>query len=133
MGEVSIDDARAELEAARDALGDARVLLDGDGSDAGVCNRLYYAAFHAAQAALYVREVNPASHGAVRRQFGQHLVLDGDASREEGRLLGDLYDHRQEADYRLVSLDVDVEALVSDVDAFVAHMEALVQERVDSG
>lgn len=44
------ENAELELEQARDALADARVLLTGDGTDAGVVNRLYYAAFHAAQA-----------------------------------------------------------------------------------
>ncbi|WP_368410939.1 hypothetical protein [Halomarina pelagica] len=46
-------------------------------------NRSYYAAFHAAQAVLYARGENPSSHGHVRRQFGQRVVLNGDASREE--------------------------------------------------
>jgi uncharacterized protein (UPF0332 family) len=67
--------------------------------------------FHAAQATLYV---------------------EGKASREEGRLLGDLYDHRQEADYRLTTPDAEVDALISDVDAFVAHMATLVEEQRES-
>jgi uncharacterized protein (UPF0332 family) len=58
MGEVSIDDALGELTAAREALQDARLLLESDGSDAGVCNRLYYAVFHAAQAALCAHDLN---------------------------------------------------------------------------
>ncbi len=98
--EVSIEDANAELTAAREALRDASVLMNGDGSEAGICNRLYDAAVHAAQAALSVRGINPTSHGDGRRQFGQHVVLDGHASREQCRLLGVLYDHRQEAEYR---------------------------------
>lgn len=36
-------------------------------------NRLYYAASHAAQAALYDRNVDPGSHGAVRNRFGEEL------------------------------------------------------------
>lgn len=67
MADVSPEDALAELSAAQDALRDARVLLAGDGSDAGVYNRLYYAAFHAAHAALSDRDVNPSSHGDGRR------------------------------------------------------------------
>jgi uncharacterized protein (UPF0332 family) len=120
------EDARRELERAGDALHDAQVLFDGEGTDAGVINRLYYAAFHAAQAVLYDRGENPASHGRVRQQFGQHVVLQGDATREEGRLLGTLYDYRQAADYGAGSTPGDVDALIGDVEEFVTHMKSLI-------
>lgn len=42
MADSSLDDARRELNRAQDALHDAQVLFDGDGTDAGVLNRLYY-------------------------------------------------------------------------------------------
>lgn len=126
MADRPVDDAQQELERARDALADARVLLDGDGTDAGVLNRLYYAAFHGAQAVLYARGQNPSSHGHVRQQFGQHLVLTGEVSRDEGRLLGRLYDYRQAADYGEGPPSVDLDALYGYVDDFVQHMEELV-------
>lgn len=88
-----------ELSKAQQALSDAEQLVSVDGSDEGVVNRLYYAAFHAAQAALYDRDVDPSSHGALRNRFGEHLVLDGTVSRSEGRLLTTLADLRQKADY----------------------------------
>lgn len=56
MADRPVDAAQQELERAREALADARVLLEGQGSDVGVLNRLYYAAFHGAQAALYARD-----------------------------------------------------------------------------
>jgi uncharacterized protein (UPF0332 family) len=87
MADRPVDDARQELQRARDALTDASVLLEGDGTTAGVLNRLYYAAFHGAQAGLYASGRNPSSHGHVRQLFGQHLVLNGDVPREMGRLL----------------------------------------------
>lgn len=126
MADPSPGDARREIRQARDALHDARVLDGSGGTTTGVVNRLYYAAFHAAQAALYADGRNPSSHGHVRQQFGQHVVLDGDASRDEGRLLGTLYDYRREADYGGGPPDVDVDSLVSDVEAFVDHMDTLV-------
>ncbi len=54
-----------ELAKAQQALNDAEQLASG-GSDEGVVNRLYYAAFHAAQAALYDRGIEPSSHVAIR-------------------------------------------------------------------
>jgi len=38
----------------------------------------------------------------------------------------------QEADYRLTTPNAEVDALVSDVDAFVAHMAILVEEQRES-
>lgn len=131
MVEPSSEDAHREFDHARDALHDARVLFDGDGTDSGVVNRLYYAAFHAAQAALYARGLNPSSHGHVRQQFGQHVVLEGDATRDDGRLLGTLYDYRQEADYGSGGPDVDCADLITDVEAFVDHLGDLVRTDVD--
>lgn len=126
MADGPIDDAQQELQRARDALTDARVLLEGEGTDAGTLYRLYYAAFHGAQAALYARGRNPSSHGHVRQQFGQHLVLTDEVSRDMGRLLGTLYDYRQTADYGDEPPSVDLEALSEEVDEFVQHMGELV-------
>lgn len=128
MDEDRLEDARRELCLAEDALHDAGVLHDGDGTIAGVLNRLYYAAFHAAQAVLYARGVNPSSHGHVRRQFGQLVVLEGDASRSEGRLLGRLYDYRREADYGGGRPTADVTSLRTEVEAFVSRMRTLVED-----
>lgn len=127
MGDTTDEDIQQELTRARDAFHDARVLADGSGSTAGILNRLYYAVFHAAQAVLYERGMNPSSHGQVRQQFGQHVVLDGDASRAHGRLLGTLYDHRQKADYGGFVSDIEVEPLFEDVDDFLTHMTELTE------
>lgn len=116
-----------ELRKAREALADAERLATGGGSDEGIVNRLYYAAFHAAQAALYDRDVNPSSHGAVRNRFGEEVVLAGDATREQGRLLTTLADLRQQADYGYEPLDVDVEQLVERTRSFVEAMADLVE------
>lgn len=124
------DDAERELERARGALNDARVLLEGEGTDDGVVKRLYFAMFHAAQASLYDLGNNPSSHGQVRQQFGQEMVLAGHATREEGRLLGKLYDYRREADYGTGRPSVDMAALLDDIDAFVEKMEQFVRNEL---
>ena len=46
MGEAQY--VEEELSKAREALADAERLADSGGSDDGITNRLYYAAFHAA-------------------------------------------------------------------------------------
>lgn len=87
-----------------------------------------YAAFHSAQAVRYAREKNPSSHGAVRQQFGQHVVLEGDASRADGRLLSTLYDYRREADYGSGTPAVEVEELLTEVEKFVTRMNTIVRD-----
>lgn len=120
-------EATEELDRAREAIQDARVLRDGNGTDAGVVNRLYYATFHAAQGALYALGRNPTSHGHVRQQFGQHLVLKGHATRQEGRLLGELYDLRQEADYGAGVPSVEINEVIENVEQFVEGMMDFVE------
>lgn len=114
-----------EFSKAREALDDASVLAETGGSDAGVVNRLYYACFHGAQAALYDRGVDPSSHGAVRNLFGEHLVLEGNLSRDHGRLLGTLADLRQRADYGYAPIDEDVESLIERTGSFVEDVATL--------
>lgn len=116
-----------ELSKAREALQDAKLLLDRGGSDEGVVNRLYYAAFHAAQAALYSQDIDPTSHGGVRNQFGSELVLNGHASREQGRLLTTLADLRQQADYGYNPLDVECASLRDRTAEFVDAMASFVE------
>lgn len=118
---------REELEKARQALADAEQLTAGGGSDEGVVNRLYYAAFHAAQAALYSRDVNPSPHGAVRNRFGEVFVVSGELSRDQGRLLTTLADLRQQADYGYEPLEVDVGDLFERTAAFVDDVTELVE------
>lgn len=128
-----VDDryVREELDKARDALTDAEALLAADGSTEGVVNRLYYAAFHAAQAALYDRDVEPGSHGGVRNRFGEELVLGGGATRDQGRLLTTLADLRQQADYGYEPISADPDELHDRTRAFVEAMTDLVGVETD--
>ena len=69
-GEAAVED---QLRQARQALSDAEGARNVNLSDAVVINRLYYACFHAAQAALYDREVEPTTHGGVLTFFGSEM------------------------------------------------------------
>jgi len=123
------DLVRDELRQAEQALADATGALDANLSDAVIVNRLYYACFHTAQAVLYDRGYEPESHGAVLSLFGSEVVVAGDASRDQGRLLNDLSALRKQADYGYEPIDEEVEALLDRVEAFVADMGGLVAER----
>lgn len=116
--------AAEELREARDALSDAGVLRDG-GTDKAVVNRLYYACFHAAQAVLYAKGFEPGSHRGVVSLFGQEVVLNGEASKNDGRFLNELRDLREQADYDHEPVEADVDELFERTEEFVADMESL--------
>jgi len=114
-----------ELQQARQALDDATKAQEADLSDTAVINRLYYAAFHSVQAALYDRGFEPTSHGGVLSLFGSEIIADGDAPRRDGRFFSQLSELRQQADYGYDELDEDVDALRSRTQQLVDDMEAL--------
>lgn len=120
--EAAVED---QLRQARQALSDAEGARNAELSDAVVVNRLYYACFHAAQAALYDRGHDPTTHGGVLTLFGSEIVSEGDASRTDGRFLNDLGELRQQADYGYGTIDEDVDALLARTRQFVSEMESL--------
>lgn len=87
-----------ELERANEALSDAAVLRNG-GSKCGVVNRLYYACFHAARAALHTKGFDPDTHAGVLTLFGREIANQGDATGADGRFLNRMESYRTAADY----------------------------------
>lgn len=122
-GPDTVDD---QLRQARQALSDATGAREADLSEAVVVNRLYYACFHAAQAVLYDRGLEPESHGGVLSLFGSEVVVEGDATREQGRFLNDLSALRKRADYEVGPIDADVDELLEETESFVESMTELV-------
>lgn len=95
MGDVS-----RELRKAQEALKEAETLA-GEGLWDGAASRLYYAAYHAARAAVWKGnpEARMRTHRGVMTQFGREVVLKGRAPKESGALLSELGDYRERADY----------------------------------
>jgi uncharacterized protein (UPF0332 family) len=106
----------AEWQRACQAL-HAADLLTGAGLPADALSRAYYATLHAAKAALYVHDVAAASHTAVRRMFGLHLIRTGEIEGVWASHLGEILDDRLAADY-------DVETVFSSEDASQACRRA---------
>ena len=88
----------AEWQRARQALQAAEVLVEA-GYAADALSRAYYATLHAAKAALYVHDVATASHAAVRRMFGLHVIRTGEIEGEWASHLGEILDDRLAADW----------------------------------
>jgi uncharacterized protein (UPF0332 family) len=109
------------LAKARDKSRVARELRDrGDWDDA--VSRAYYAAFHAAQAALLTKGQRADTHPRVVVLFGLLLVKTGKLDRRWGKFLANLKDDREAGDYDPLSyVEEDTAArAVQEADELVA-------------
>jgi hypothetical protein len=109
------------LAKARDKARVARELSDrGDWDDA--VSRAYYAAFHAAQAALLTEGQRAETHRGLVVLFALLLVKTGKLDRRWGKFLANLKDDREAGDYDPLSY-VDEETArraVAEAEEFVA-------------
>jgi len=64
------------IEQAKEALGDAELLLD-EGRYRATANRLYYACFYSVVAALLTRRLQYSKHAAVIAFFDKEFIRSG--------------------------------------------------------
>jgi uncharacterized protein (UPF0332 family) len=120
------------LTRAQEALDDAHLLLE-RGRVSGAASRAYYAAFHAARAAIdAVASIDPMqikTHAGIRRMFDLHVVRAGLIDRSTATLLKDVNSTRIRADYAMGALDSpDAAEAVRAAGAFVAACGAIVEQ-----
>lgn len=110
------DQAIAEWQRARESLG-AAATYESSGYYADSISRAYYAAFHAAKAALMLDDIEPSTHQGVISRFGEHIVTTYRVERAWGRELNQLAKLRNDADY-------EVEMVFGEADARAAYQRA---------
>ena len=98
MDEVVRAGVRQRLSRAEGKLRAARLLAQAGEVDDAI-SRAYYAAFHAAQAALIALGHEARSHEGVVMLFGLHLIETGKIERRLGRGLHRLRGDRESGDY----------------------------------
>lgn len=93
-----------------------------------VANRLYYSVFHAVTALMLLDCIKTATHKGTSSQFGQHYVLTGQFSREDGMLYSRLQTMREKADYQnTFSITPDKGAkLIADAQALQSRIFAAI-------
>ncbi|GIW55119.1 MAG: HEPN domain-containing protein [Nitrospiraceae bacterium] len=112
------------------ARGKVRVAHDlcakGEWDDA--ISRAYYAAYHAAQAALLTEGQRADTHKGVVTLFGLLLVKTGKLDKKWGKFLSNLKDDREAGDYDALSyLDEETaRRAVREADEFVSTIERYV-------
>ncbi len=117
----------ALLEKAHQALSDARYLQADARADAAI-SRAYYAALHAARAALLSLGETPRTHHGVHTRFAFHFVATGRLERDVGDILTLSARERERSDYEALTVfDARAAAdLIADVETFVQTVEAII-------
>ncbi len=120
------ENAEALMRKARQALNDARLLLEHDRTEAAA-NRAYYAAFDAARAALVTVDETPGSHAGVKTRFSYHFVRTGRLPRATAGILAVAETMRNRADYDAFAVFETGAAadLLADVERFVEAAASL--------
>lgn len=121
------DLARGELRSAEEALDIGRVALE-RGALRDATSRLYYAAFHAARAALTVKGIHAKTHSGLTSLFAETYGA--------APILSTLLERRGEADYSFQEFSwssEQVERAATDAEAFLERCRRIVDEALEAG
>jgi uncharacterized protein (UPF0332 family) len=119
--------ARHRLARAKTALDEADLLIAGDRCS-GALNRVYYAAFYAARAALATVNADSSRHSGTIALFQQHFVRSGVILGDIAKALPRAFEKRQTTDYGDFSEPSrdEVTSLRDQVQTFIAACEHVV-------
>lgn len=110
-------------------LDDAEKALEADTTLGTVQNRIYYACFHAAKAAVVHLGEDPRSHQGVKTLFNRELVREGKVDEEWGSFYSRMETYREQADYR-IEVDLEREQVTDYLQKarkFIGTVEALLE------
>lgn len=84
---------------------------------------------------VVTRDLYLSKHGGVRSLFDRHFVKDGPFSREMSRFYHDLFNSRQDGDYKdFVTFErEEVEAWLAQAEAFVAVIGKYIDDERNAG
>jgi uncharacterized protein (UPF0332 family) len=127
------------LQQASEALNDARILLNNQGSPRSIVNRSYYALFYAALALLQRIGAVPSKHSGAISIFDREFSGKGILPKELSKSLHKAFELRQTSDYKViepVSVD-EAESIFGEavvfVDAVSEYLLHLSDNRLESG
>lgn len=126
----TVERVRAAFARAREKLAVARHVL-GAGFPADAVSPAYYAAFHAAEAALLVEGDEVHTHEGLKSLFGLRFVKTGRLPAELASILRELKDERQNGDYSIFPAITaeEGERAVASAERFVDALEAFLREQ----
>ena len=116
------------LEEAHHKIDAAEHLLRGDYYKDSI-SRAYYSMFHAAKAALSLKNIKTRTHSGVLNQFGLHFVKEGFVDEMCSRAFSIALEDRGEADYD-VFVDFtkeEAETVIEDAKGFLMSVEEMIE------
>jgi uncharacterized protein (UPF0332 family) len=87
---------------AESTANDARIMLGNGGSPRSIVNRSYYAVFYSVLA-LFLKagvSINTSKHAGVIGLFDKEFIMTGKIDKKYSLIFHDLFDDRQEFDYK---------------------------------
>jgi uncharacterized protein (UPF0332 family) len=116
------------LNEAEEAFKDAELLFAA-GRHRSAANRMYYAAFYSAMAALLTKHLEYSKHSAVIAFFDKEFIRTGTLPKEYSRTLHRAFNERQQDDYMpFVEMDPDeLKQLLKDVRDVVNGIAAYIK------
>lgn len=98
-------------------------------------SRTYYACFYAVTALLVTRDMYSSKHTGVRSLFDKHFVKDGPFSREMSRFYHNLFNSRQDGDYKdfITFKREEVEAWLAEAEVFIATIGKFIDDERNAG
>lgn len=119
------------LEKAKSTLADARIFFN-EASSASIVNRIYYSLFYAVTALLLTGEYESSKHSGVRSIFNKEFVKTGLIDFENGKFYSEIFDARQEGDYRdfVEFSKEDIEIWLEKAEGFLIMIENLTRSRL---
>lgn len=94
-------------------------------------NRIYYAMFHAVSALLVKGQYPVATHRGAKAALGQHFVLTGKISTDDGRFFAQMETLRDRADYDIVfsATESEIASYMPQAQGFLQRIRVLLDEK----
>ena len=91
--------ASYRIERSKESLEEAKILSKTKHWNT-VANRLYYSCFYIASGYLVLNNFEASTHNGIKTGFNKELIRNGKLERKYGQLYNNLFNIRQDADYR---------------------------------
>jgi len=103
-------------------------LLAAEGHWNATANRLYYAAFYAVNALLIQEDISARTHSGIKTSFYKNFIKSGILGLDFARIYDELFDKRQEGDYRdfMLFKKEDIMPMIGKTAAFVERITEMI-------
>ena len=120
--------AKYRLERAKESIEEAKLLAE-KGHWNTTASRLYYACFYSASAYLVIHGFEASTHNGIKTAFNKELISTSLLPASFGDLYNDLFNLRQDADYRDYKdlSEKVISPMIQEVENLIIQMEALIE------